>query len=115
MNRRRSAGGAVAAVRRHCRQSGVGMSQNLKGHGGTNDKEGKTMKVSELIEILRQQPPDMRVVVNGYEGGLCDVFRVRQLPILVNRHVESWVLGPHEECSENAKDETALLLPRQDA
>lgn len=27
------------------------------------------MTVNELIEQLRDYPPDMRVVVNGYEGG----------------------------------------------
>jgi hypothetical protein len=31
------------------------------------------MTVSELIEILKQQPPDRLIVVNGYEGGYSDI------------------------------------------
>jgi hypothetical protein len=34
------------------------------------------MTVFELIEILRRFPPDMRVVVDGYEGGADDIVDV---------------------------------------
>jgi hypothetical protein len=69
------------------------------------------MKVSELIEILKQQPPDMRVIVDGYEGGYSDVRNIRQTPIKLNVHT-SWYYGPHDRCQDNEEGETALLLPR---
>jgi len=40
------------------------------------------MTVFELIEILRQFPPEMRIVVDGYEGDADDIAEV------VTRYVE---------------------------
>lgn len=34
------------------------------------------MTVFELIEILRQFPPEMRIVVDGYEGAADDIVEV---------------------------------------
>lgn len=56
------------------------------------------MTVSQLIEILKKFPPDHRVVLDGYEGGLCDVSvnRVRETTITLNLNSEPY-FGPHEE------------------
>jgi len=53
------------------------------------------MKVKELIEILIDFPPDMRVVVDGYEGGYNDVTNIKQISIHLNIHPE-WFYGAHE-------------------
>ena len=34
------------------------------------------MNISELIEVLKQHPQDMRVCVQGYEGGISDILRI---------------------------------------
>ena len=68
------------------------------------------MNVSELIELLKIYPADMRVCVKGYEGGLCDVngASVRDIQLNVNKE---WYYGPHEEVSyEEKADEQALLI-----
>jgi len=37
-------------------------------------KERRQMTIAELIATLSEYPPDMRVLVNGYEGGFDDAF-----------------------------------------
>jgi hypothetical protein len=54
------------------------------------------MTVAELIEKLKELPQDSRVVVDGYEGGLCDVGGASGVTIQLDRNSESWY-GPHEE------------------
>ncbi len=73
--------------------------------------KGRMVKVSELIEVLKAQNPESRVVVNGYEGGFCDVKMVRELPIKLNEHEESYY-GPHEQVDDCEPDETATLIVR---
>lgn len=57
------------------------------------------MKVSELIETLSSLDPDSDVVVNGYEGGYCDVASVKPIALLCNVH-EEWYYGAHERDDE---------------
>lgn len=68
--------------------------------------------VSDLIAFLQKQPADMRVVLNGYEGGLCDVYLshegVEQVPVELNVHDEFWY-GPHN-INKSKYDEIALVL-----
>jgi len=54
------------------------------------------MIVSELIEKLKDLPPDTRVVVPGYEGGLDDMDTIEETEIYLNCNT-SWYYGPHEE------------------
>lgn len=42
------------------------------------------MIISELIEKLKDFPPDTRVVVRGYEGGLDDVDEIEETEIYLN-------------------------------
>jgi hypothetical protein len=75
------------------------------------------LKISELIEILQTHPPDMRVVVDGYEGGYDDLERdsVSRLRICVNVRSSPSILGAHDD-EGWPKDwplkETALCLSR---
>ena len=78
------------------------------------------MTVSELIEMLKAHPGDLRVVVNGYEYGYDDlsprqIFNVR---ITLNTGTQEWE-GRHGEAddvtaraSEPAKIVDALVLRR---
>lgn len=56
------------------------------------------MTVSELIEALKKHPPDMRVIINGYEGGYEDVWpaSIRKRRIALNIH-EPEFFGPHDD------------------
>jgi hypothetical protein len=54
------------------------------------------MNVGQLIEQLKNYPQDLRVVVNGYEGGYNDVDIFENLKIVLNYH-EEWYYGKHED------------------
>jgi len=53
------------------------------------------MKVSELIEKLQALDPDLRVVVDGYEGGVKEASYVEVEEIALNVNEERYY-GPHE-------------------
>lgn len=48
------------------------------------------MTVAELIEILSQQPPERRVVLNGYEGGLDDIDTVSEISIVPDAYTANF-------------------------
>ena len=56
------------------------------------------MTVDELIRMLESYPPDLRVVVDGYEGGVDDLearlLLVRGIRLNVNA---DWYYRRHEE------------------
>lgn len=74
------------------------------------------MTVGELIEKLSSFDPWLKVVVDGYEGGLCDPKTVVHVPIIVGQKKE--FCGDHEfaKSSSVLKDgelcEDVVLLPR---
>lgn len=55
------------------------------------------MKVKEMIEQLSKLDPDLKVFVNGYEGGHCyaGVGGVDTFYLNVNT---AWYYGPHDSC-----------------
>ena len=55
------------------------------------------MTVKELIQILESYPNDLRVVVNGYEGGFDDIApeRISVTKIQLDVGTEDWE-GQHE-------------------
>ena len=64
------------------------------------------MTKNQLLKILAPYPPNSRIVINGYEGGLRDVTQVKAIKIILNINLE-WYYGPHEEIDKNtapAKD-----------
>jgi len=61
------------------------------------------MKVSELIEKLQALDPDLRIVVDGYEGGVEDANYVTVEEIALNVNEER-CYGPHETTYADEKD-----------
>lgn len=72
------------------------------------------MKVKELIKRLSTEDPEMRVVVQGYEGGYDEVDSTHLVPITKNKHKQDkWWDGEFLEVVADDADEVALLLPRK--
>jgi hypothetical protein len=46
------------------------------------------MIVHELIEKLSKYPPELRVMVNGYESGFCDLEEVIEQAVVPNQHTK---------------------------
>jgi hypothetical protein len=77
----------------------------------------QVMNVRQLIEELQKYPPEMRVIVSGYEGGYCDTNSLEQKTIRLNvRGPNCWYYGPHGSAAdyplgdEEGIIETALLI-----
>jgi hypothetical protein len=79
------------------------------------------MNVQQLIEELQKYPPEMRVIVEGYEGGYSDLEKVCVEPIQLNVHGEDrWYFGRHDDANyphallhgKRRSVVNALLLPR---
>jgi len=77
------------------------------------------MNVQQLIEELQKYPPEMRVIVHGYEGGYSDCNPPQSTRIRLNvREKNDWYFGRHDDENYPFGDnrdgaiETALLLPR---
>ena len=70
------------------------------------------MTVKELINRLQQIPnQEMRVVVNGYEGGFDDIKE----PKVINAYQRidnEWWDGKYEQSSSGQGGNIMLLLPR---
>lgn len=69
------------------------------------------MTIKELIQQLQQHDPNTRVVVNGYEEGLCDIEDLEEVKIKLNVNTE-WYYGPHEETDKASQGLDALLINR---
>ena len=54
------------------------------------------MNVNQLIKRLQMYPPDLRVVVRGYEGGYNDVDTFENLKLVLDYH-SAWYYGKHED------------------
>ena len=76
------------------------------------------MNVQELIVLLGKYPPDLRVMVNGYEDGYDDLepgcIRVRDMRLDVYKR---WYYGRHDEAYPDNQDKgsgsaRALILER---
>lgn len=61
------------------------------------------MKVKELIEKLQALPPDMMVIVDGYEGGVNETSDVAVETIALNVNQE-WYYGAHDTVEEDEQD-----------
>ena len=78
------------------------------------------MTIGELIQLLESYPPDLRVVVNGYEEGYDDLSpeQISVARILLNTGVRVWQ-GRHgdprdvtEPSPDHARPVDALVLQR---
>lgn len=63
------------------------------------------MTVRELMELLSEFRPDARVMVDGYEGGVKGLERVRMVDVFVDYHSGMTYYGPHEVVSSEWVDE----------
>jgi hypothetical protein len=54
------------------------------------------MTAKQLINHLKELPPETHICVKGYEGGLDYIELLREVKILHNRNTE-WYYGNHEE------------------
>ena len=69
------------------------------------------MKVSELIEKLKECPQDTRVVAPGYEGGVDDVLATEDIFITPNAFADQWYEGLHDQIqSDEPGAERAIRL-----
>lgn len=77
------------------------------------------MTVSELIEKLKECPENMRVVVEGYEGGFDDIQEFYVVNCLIDSNEVGNCEGTHDEVTDFERDypddvkEICLVLPRQ--
>ena len=53
------------------------------------------MKVKELMAWLQAMDPELRVVVDGYEGGVRDA-RYAELEVIALNVNDEWYYGDHE-------------------
>jgi hypothetical protein len=71
------------------------------------------MNVSELISELRKFDPQLRAVVDGYEGGLDDILMVVQREIALNVNDPGGVYGEHSADRMDMPDTPAVhIQPR---
>ncbi len=66
------------------------------------------MTVQALIEQLSKYPPEMIVVVTGYEGGFDDIPEVEIIKITKEEGASWW--GVYDEDEENGEE--VVYLPR---
>jgi len=66
------------------------------------------MTAQQLIEKLQQLDPEMRIFVDGYEGGYNDATVSEIRDIALDVHTD-WYYGKHEDAaSELAKDKVIV-------
>ena len=65
---------------------------------GTANRNPEHLTVQGLIRLLSTQPPHLRVVVEGYEGGYDDLSarQIQRVRIALHVGEEEWA-GDHEE------------------
>lgn len=72
------------------------------------------MKVKELIDLLKTEDPEMKVMVTGYECGYDELEEIVKVGIVKNlKKGDKWWEGEFHEAPINHSQETALLLPRK--
>ena len=54
------------------------------------------MTVSELVEMLKNCPGDMRILTLGYEGGYNDTKLTTDEVVFNFSKNDAWYYGPHE-------------------
>ena len=57
------------------------------------------MTVSQLIQQLQALPPEIKVVVRGYEDGYNDILKLRVIKIKRNENA-NWYIGEFEDTKD---------------
>jgi hypothetical protein len=65
------------------------------------------MTAKELIEKLTSYPAEVRVLVDGYEGGFSEISSVKITMVKLNANSENYN-GPHDEV-EGADTEVIVI------
>ncbi len=69
------------------------------------------MTVDELIQLLAKHPPDLRVMLDGYEGGVDDLEPHFVLTSDVHLNANTrWYYGRHEEAYAGDRDKGAATV-----
>ena len=75
------------------------------------------MTIEELIQLLAQHPPDLRVVVNGYEDGYDDLspeqLSVVSIGLNVGKHQWEGQHGDPDGLPDKVEVVQALVLRRK--
>lgn len=66
------------------------------------------MTAVELINDLKQLPPETRIVVSGYEDGINDIIQLKKIKIKLDVN-EHWYEGAHSESGSSDGVEAVLL------
>jgi len=72
---------------------------------------GSTTTVAQLIEALRKFPPEMRVIVRGYESGYDDPERLVVIQV-EPEDFESTVYGQYKNAVKDMPQFSAVLIDR---
>jgi hypothetical protein len=67
------------------------------------------MQVKNLIKKLQAFPPEVQVVISGYEGGLKIVTEIAGIEISLNVNPE-WHYGRHDFVTDGNKGIKAIYL-----
>jgi hypothetical protein len=67
------------------------------------------MKVKELVEILKQYPEDMMVVIGQCEGGFANVNKTYDFLIEANVHPEPYYIR-HYGAMDSTKNATKVVV-----
>ena len=67
------------------------------------------MTAKELINNLKDLPPETHICVRGYEGGLDYACKFRKAKIVKNTNKE-WYYGSHEEVDGKHFDEIVWVI-----
>jgi hypothetical protein len=71
------------------------------------------MRVKNLIDLLQKEDPEMRVIIDGYEGGYDEVKKILHVEIIPNvGKKDAWWYGEFDYAVGNNNSEKALLFPR---
>lgn len=65
----------------------------------------------ELIKKLQSLPRNLRVLVNGYEGGFSEISAVKKIKVKLNANTETYN-GPHED-SKDADTDVVVIQRSQ--
>lgn len=72
--------------------------------------EDQPYTVAQMIAELQKLPPDMRVMVTGYEGGYHDASEPKVDDIRLNMHRGSSYYGPHDHANYLNGDQSGEIV-----
>lgn len=71
------------------------------------------ISVEGLINLLKNYPPEMKVIVDGYESGYTEVKEIKQVRVFTQDPVEYYA-GEYDDYEGSGQFFDALLISRQE-